>query len=90
MSTYTTTINNRTVIHIQHLLLREYDINGVIDLVANWKLGQDKTRLSSHRISRLDKTVLKFLVADSLDLSPIQFTPPTSTSLCLVDVGGVN
>ena len=48
---------------------------GVIDLVANW----NKTRLSSHRISRLDRTVSKFSVADSLDLSPIQFTPPTPT-----------
>jgi len=38
------------------LLIREYD---VIDLVANWKLGQDKTKLNSHRISRLDKTEKK-------------------------------
>ena len=37
---------------------------------ANWKLGQDKTR----RIARLDKAVSTFSVADSLDLSPIQFT----------------
>ena len=42
---------------------------------------ENKTRLSSHRISRLDKTVSKFLVADSLDLSPIQFTPLTWTRL---------
>ena len=54
------------------LLIRKYD---VIDLVANWKLGQDKTKLSSHRISRLDKTAIswtcsvsKFSVADCLDL----------------------
>ena len=46
---------------------------------ANWKLGQDKTRLSSHRISRLDNIVSKFSVADSLDLSQIQFTPRTPT-----------
>jgi len=38
------------------LLIREYD---VIDLVAKWKLGQDKTKLNSHRISRLDKTEKK-------------------------------
>ena len=48
-------------------------------LRANWKLGQDKTRLSSHRISRLDKTVSKFSVTDSLVLSPFQFTPRTPT-----------
>ena len=37
-----------------HIRLRDYD---VIDLVANnWKLGRDRTKLSSHRISRLDKT----------------------------------
>ena len=33
----------------------------------------------SHRISRLDKIVSKFSVADSLDLLPIPFTPPTRT-----------
>ena len=38
--------------------------------VANWKLCQDKTKLSLHRISRQDKTVLL----------PIQFTLPTWTS----------
>ena len=37
--------------------------------VANWKLGPDKTKLSSHRILRQDKTVL----------SPIQFTLLTWT-----------
>ena len=65
------------------LLIREYD---VIDLVANWKLGQDETKLNSHRISRLDKTekswtcsVSKFSVADSLDLLWIHFTPQTWT-----------
>jgi len=54
--------------------------------VANWKLGWDKTKLSSHRISRQDKTAKKrnmlsskFSVFDSLDLWPIQFTPPTRT-----------
>ena len=57
-------------VHLMHLLIREYD---VIDLVANWKLGQDKTKLNSNRISRLHKTaksgiVSKFSVADSLDL----------------------
>jgi len=43
--------------------------------------GQDKTQLTlaSQRISRLDKTVSKVSVADSLDLSPIQFTPRTPT-----------
>ena len=40
-------------VYFMCLLIREYD---VIDLVANWKLGQDKTKLNSHRISRLDKT----------------------------------
>ena len=29
-------------------------------LVANWKLGRDQTKLRSHRISRLNKTVSKF------------------------------
>ena len=54
--------------------LSKYDVT-IGNYVANWKLGQDKTRLSSvNRISRLDKTVSKFSVADSLDLSPIQFT----------------
>ena len=52
-------------------------------LVANCKLGRDKTKLSSHHISRLDKTVSKFSVADSLDLSLILFTLPTRLS-CLV------
>ena len=46
---------------------------------CNWKLGRDKTKLCSHHISRLDKTVSKFSVADSLDLSPILFTPSTRT-----------
>ena len=41
---------------------------------------QDKTVFSStHCISRLDKTLSKFSVADSLDLSSILFTPPTQT-----------
>jgi len=48
-------------------------------LVANWKLGRDKTKLCSHRISRLHKTVSKFSVTDSLDLLPILFTSPTRT-----------
>ena len=39
---------------------------------------QVETVFSSHRcISRLDTIVSKFSVADSLDLSPILFTPPT-------------
>ena len=37
----------------------KYDVT-IGNHVANWKLGQDKTRLSSHCISRLDKTVQKF------------------------------
>jgi len=56
----------------------KYDVT-IRNHVANWKLGQDKTRLSSRRISRLGKAVSKFSVADSLDLSPIQFTPRTPT-----------
>jgi len=55
-------------------------------IAANWKLGWDRTKLRSHRSSRQDKTaknyacpVLKFPIADSLDLFPIQFTPPTWT-----------
>ena len=48
-------------------------------LVATWKLGLDKTKLCSHRISRLDETVSKFSVSDSPDLSPFLFTPPTRT-----------
>jgi len=63
-----------------------------IDLIANWKLGQDKTKLNSHRISRLDKTakrwtcsVSKFSVADSLDFLWVHFTPQTRTRQdCLV------
>ena len=58
----------------------------LVDLVANWKLGRDKTKLSSHRISRQDKTAKKlnmfsfeiFCLRQSW-LSPIQFTPPTAT-----------
>jgi len=46
-------------------------------LVVNWKLGRDKTKLCSHRISRLGKTVAQFSVTDSLDLSPILFRPPS-------------
>ena len=30
-----------------------------IDVFANWKLGRNKTKRSSHRISRLDKTAKK-------------------------------
>jgi len=48
-------------------------------LVANWKMGRDKRKFRSHRILRLDKTISKFSVADSLDLSPILFTPLTRT-----------
>ena len=48
-------------------------------LVANWKLSRDKATLCSLRVSRLDKTVSKFSVADSLDLSPILSTPLTRT-----------
>ena len=69
-------------VYFMCLLIREYD---VID-VANWKLGQDKTKLNSHRISRLDKTekswtcsVSKFSVADNLDLLWVHFTPQTRT-----------
>jgi len=39
-------------------------------------------------ISRLDQTVWKFSVADSLDLSRILLTPPTQS--CLVGVSGLN
>ena len=69
-------IGDRTPNAISNSLdpVSKYDV-----YVAIWKLGQGKTRLSSHRISRLDKTVSKFSVADSLDLSPIQFTPRTRT-----------
>jgi len=47
-------------------------------IVANWKLGRDKTKLSSHRTSRQDitaktKHVSFEIFSDSLDLSPIQF-----------------
>jgi len=47
----------------------------------NWRqVIEVKTVFSSpHRISRLDKTVSKFSVADSLDLSQTLFTPPTRT-----------
>ena len=50
------------------LVLSQYDVT-MVTTFANSKLGQDKTRLSSHRISRLDKTVSNFSVADSLDVS---------------------
>jgi len=56
----------------------KYDIT-IGNHVTNWKLGEDKTRLSSHRISRLDKTVSKFSVADSLVLSPIDSVHTTNT-----------
>jgi len=66
-------------VYLMCLLIREYE---VMDLVANWKLSQDKTKLNSHRISRLDKTnkswtcsVSKFSVANSLDLLWVHFTP---------------
>ena len=55
--------------------------------------GQDKTQFTPHFDSRPDKTVSKFSVADSLDLSTIQFTADndkTRRQSCLVDVGGVN
>jgi len=63
---------------------------------ANWKLGRDKKKLSSHRILRQDKTAKLFsfeivCLQQRLDLSAIQFTPPTQTRQdCLVCVGGVN
>ena len=47
--------------------------------IGNCKLGQDKARLSSQRISRLDKTVSEFSVSDSLNLSLMQFTPRMPT-----------
>ena len=54
--------------------------------------GQDK--ISSHRISRLDKTVSKFSVADSLVLSPIHCTRShrehRQDKTRLVGVHGVN
>jgi len=72
----------------------KYDVT-IGNHVVNWKLGQDKTSLSSHRISRQDKTVSKFSVADSLDLSPIQFTSrmrsrqDKTRESCLAGVSGV-
>ena len=68
----------------------KYDIT-IGNHVANWKLGHDKTRLSSNRISRLHKTVSIFLVANSLDLSPIQFTPrmPTRQDSLVMSVSAV-
>jgi len=79
-------IGNRTVLsclqceRICELVLTQFPNDVTIgNHAANWKLGQDKTRLSSHRISRLDKTVSKFSLTDSLVLSPIQFTPRTPT-----------
>ena len=90
---------NKMTIHIQCSLLCEYDVICVIDLVANWKLGQDKMRLSSHCILRLDKTAKKLNMFRfkifSLDVLRVQFTPlmPTrqKTRQCsLVGVSGVN
>jgi len=46
----------------------------VIDLIANWKLGQDKTKLNSHRISRLDKTAKAENVQFRNFLSPTVLT----------------
>ena len=68
----------------------KYDVT-IGNHIANWKLGQDKTRLSSHHISRLDKTVLKFSDADSHDLSPIQFTQqmPTRQDSLVLSVSAV-
>ena len=70
-------------VYFMYLLIREYDVT---NLVANWKLGQDKTKLNSHRISRLDNTaeswtcsVSKFTVANSLHLLWVHFTPQTRT-----------
>jgi len=53
-------------------------------VLSSWRCEQNwqqvKTVFSSpHCISRLDKTFSKFSVADSLDLSPILYTPPTRT-----------
>jgi len=40
-------------------------------VVTNWKLDREKTKLSSHRISRLDKTVSKFSDDNSLVSSSV-------------------
>ena len=72
----------------------------VIDLIANWKLGQDKTKLNSHRISRLDKTAKAENVQFRNFLSPTVLTccefilhPQTRTrqdrEFCFVYVCGV-
>jgi len=71
----------------------------VVDLVANWKLGRDKTKLSPHHISRLDKTaknetptVSKFLVDDSIDVAnSVSITNTDKTwHSCIVAVNSVN
>ena len=55
----------------------------------NWvRTRQDS--VSSHRISRLDKTLSKFSVADSLDLSPNSVHTADTDKTRLGGVGGVN
>jgi len=56
--------------------MQDYLVGGVIRTGDNSRLFSEK---SPHHISRLDKTVPKFPVANSLDLSPVLFTPPTQT-----------
>ena len=57
----------------------------------------DKTKLQFRDRTNLQingtRSLSKFSVSDSLDLSPVQFTPPTRTrqrQSCLVRVGVVN
>jgi len=54
-------IQNPEFIPISLGAVSKYDVT-IGNHVANWKLGQDKTRLSSHHISRLEETVSKFSV----------------------------
>jgi len=46
----------------------KYDVT-IGNHIAKWKLGHSKTRLSSHCISRLDKTVSKFSLLTCLQFS---------------------
>ena len=69
------------------------------DLVANWKLGRNKTKHSSHHISRLDKTDKKLNVFSFnifcrrrswLVTNSVQTADTNKTrQFCLVGVGGV-
>jgi len=79
---------------LNKLILETKEFCPVVSAFANKSLLQMGNWVETrHRISRLDKTVSKFSVADSLDLSPIMFTPPTRRDETRQDslvLGGLN